>query len=222
MSKNRSSAASKEPKIIIRCEKCRQKLRIPLRGGKLHVTCPACRHEFDYASGEEFRLIIPTEVKGAVIGLVLIVLGLAVPSLLYSLHGNSPPAFATFVFMMMAPAGALLLIVSDILVVMNRKDIARFWPIGRIMVSGQGIAAYRKDGSTDVLIGWRQIKAIRLRYLKRMFWGLVETGREPAAVEFDLVDGSTLKMPLHLILKAKDRLRMVSTISRYVSFQTMA
>ena len=173
-------------------------------------------------ASEEFRLIMPTEVKGAITGLVLIALGIALPSLLYSQYGNSPPAFATFVFMMMAPAGALLLLVSGILVVMNRKDIARFWRIRRIVISNQGIAAHRKDGSADVQIGWRQIREIRVRSLKRMFLGLVGTGRETAAIEFDLADGSTLKIPVHLILKAKDRSRMVSALSRYVSFRPMA
>jgi phage FluMu protein Com len=210
-----------EPRIIIRCEKCKKRLRIPLRGGTLRVTCPACRHRFDYTSGEEFRTIVPRDVIGAVVALALIALGLAVPSLLYSLYGNSPPAAATFVSMMLVPAGVILLIVFGTFLLLSREDIARFWRIRRIVVSDHGIAAYRKDGSADVEIGWRQMEEIRVRQVKRAFLGLVQAGREPAAVEFALTDGKTLRIPLYLILKPKDRNRMVSALSRYVSFRPM-
>ncbi len=37
-----------ETKIIILCENCSQKLRIPRRNKKLRVICPICRHEFDF------------------------------------------------------------------------------------------------------------------------------------------------------------------------------
>lgn len=218
----KKNQSRQEPKIIIRCEKCKKRLRIPLRGGTLRVTCPACRHEFDYTSGEEFRLVIPTEVIGAIVGLVLIALGIALPTLFYSLYGNNPPAFATFVSMMLLPAGVLLLAVTGLLAFLSRKDIARFWRIRSIVISKQGIAAYRKDGSADIQIGWRQIREIRVRQVKRAFLGLVETGREPAAVEFDLTDGRTLRIPIYLILKPKDRNRMVSALSRYVTFRPMS
>jgi len=218
----KKSQSRNEPKIIIRCEKCKKRLRIPLRAGTLRVTCPACRHEFDYTSGEEFRVVIPTEVIGAAIGLALIVLGIALPTLFYSLYGNNPPAFATFVSMMMLPAGLLLLAVMGLLAFLSRKDIARFWRIRSIVISNRGIAAYRKDGSADVEIGWRQIREIRVRQIKRAFLGLVQAGREPAAIEFALNDGKTLTIPIHLILKAKDRNRMVSALSRYVSFRPVA
>lgn len=32
--------------VILRCPKCRAKLRLPRRRGKLAVTCPMCGHEF--------------------------------------------------------------------------------------------------------------------------------------------------------------------------------
>ena len=35
-------------KIIIVCENCSQKIRIPRQNNKLIVTCPTCRHEFKY------------------------------------------------------------------------------------------------------------------------------------------------------------------------------
>ena len=37
-----------EPKIIVTCTNCSQKLRIPMRNRKVTVTCPACHHEFEY------------------------------------------------------------------------------------------------------------------------------------------------------------------------------
>jgi phage FluMu protein Com len=218
----KKSQSRQEPKIIIRCEKCKKRLRIPLRGGKLRVTCPACRHEFDYTSGEEFRLVIPTEVIGAIAGLALIVVGLAVTSLENALPGNNLPSGVIFVSVIMVPAGALLLAVTGLLAFLSRKDIARFWRIRRIVISKQGIAAYRKDGSADIQIGWRQIREIRVRQVKRAFLGLVQAGREPAAVEFALTDGRTLRIPIYLILKPKDRNRMVSAFSRYVSFRPVA
>ena len=48
MSSNQPSQGSEETKIIITCEKCGQKLRVPLRKKNLHVACPNCRHEFNY------------------------------------------------------------------------------------------------------------------------------------------------------------------------------
>lgn len=45
---NPSQSAENEVKIIILCENCSQKLRIPKRKKKLRVTCPNCRHEFNY------------------------------------------------------------------------------------------------------------------------------------------------------------------------------
>lgn len=45
---NQPQFAENEVKIIILCENCSQKLRIPKRKKKLRVTCPTCRHEFNY------------------------------------------------------------------------------------------------------------------------------------------------------------------------------
>ncbi|MFB2835174.1 hypothetical protein [Floridanema evergladense] len=45
---NHPQFAETEVKIIILCENCSQKLRIPKRKKKLRVTCPTCRHEFNY------------------------------------------------------------------------------------------------------------------------------------------------------------------------------
>lgn len=45
---NHPQAAENEVKIIILCENCSQKLRIPKRKKQLRVTCPTCRHEFNY------------------------------------------------------------------------------------------------------------------------------------------------------------------------------
>lgn len=39
-----------EEKIVIECEYCFQKMRIPNRRTKIHVVCPTCRHEFEYSN----------------------------------------------------------------------------------------------------------------------------------------------------------------------------
>lgn len=48
MYRGQTTSPSQEVKIIVVCENCSQKLRIPRRTKKLRVTCPTCRHEFDY------------------------------------------------------------------------------------------------------------------------------------------------------------------------------
>jgi len=48
MSANQTSHNSGEEKIIIACEKCGQKLRVPSQKTNLHVACPKCGHEFNY------------------------------------------------------------------------------------------------------------------------------------------------------------------------------
>lgn len=50
MDPDQTSQSLDEKKIIILCEKCSQKLRIPLpeANKKLIVTCPKCRHSFEY------------------------------------------------------------------------------------------------------------------------------------------------------------------------------
>lgn len=42
------SQTKEDAKVIIACENCGQKLRVPLRKKNLHVACPACHHEFNY------------------------------------------------------------------------------------------------------------------------------------------------------------------------------
>jgi hypothetical protein len=43
-----SNPSNEETKIVIACENCGQKLRIPLRRKNLHIACPKCHHEFNY------------------------------------------------------------------------------------------------------------------------------------------------------------------------------
>ena len=48
MNSGQQSQSNQEAKIIVLCENCYQKLRIPRRPKKLRVTCPRCRHEFGF------------------------------------------------------------------------------------------------------------------------------------------------------------------------------
>ena len=45
---HQNSYPNSEPKVIIPCASCSQKLRIPMSTKKVIVTCPACRHKFEY------------------------------------------------------------------------------------------------------------------------------------------------------------------------------
>lgn len=68
-----------EAKIIIQCEKCAQRLRIPLRDETLHVRCPTCGHEFEFAR----RVRRPPRRRKFSLGslVVILIAGLAVYSL---------------------------------------------------------------------------------------------------------------------------------------------
>jgi hypothetical protein len=44
-------------KIVILCENCSQKLRVPRLEKKILVTCPTCKHQFDYSYVERDELI---------------------------------------------------------------------------------------------------------------------------------------------------------------------
>ncbi|MBK9926320.1 MAG: hypothetical protein IPP66_13650 [Anaerolineales bacterium] len=52
MNNNPTSQNYEEARIIIDCENCHRKLRIPRRNQKLHIVCPTCRYEFDYQYSE--------------------------------------------------------------------------------------------------------------------------------------------------------------------------
>lgn len=42
-----SDGASKtKRRLVISCEKCNKKLRVPMVEGKIKVTCPTCKHSF--------------------------------------------------------------------------------------------------------------------------------------------------------------------------------
>jgi hypothetical protein len=45
---NQTPQGREEVKIIITCENCGQKIRIPRRNKLIRVGCPKCKHEFDY------------------------------------------------------------------------------------------------------------------------------------------------------------------------------
>lgn len=75
-----------ETRIIIPCRNCSQKLRIPKCAGKLQITCPKCRHTFEYhhsapgllATGRRPLLI---GLAGSLVGFVMVELLRAAGSL---------------------------------------------------------------------------------------------------------------------------------------------
>lgn len=219
MNKNQSSHANAGAEIVLICGNCNQKLRVPRRRKKLHVTCPTCRYEFDHPEGDEFHLITPTELKGLILSSMMIIFGFGAGWVNDILPRPARPDILVSLSVCLIPIGAILFIVFGILALIARKDITRFGKIEKIVVSRAGITLYRKDASPDLVIYWRQVKTIKILGLKHLFWALIEIKREPTAIIFKLVDDSSFTIPLLLILKEKDRYRMVSTISRYVPFE---
>jgi hypothetical protein len=169
--------------------------------------------------GEEFFLITPTEIRGLRITLPLAFIGCGVFWLSGKLPLHSSLGGLSFIAFAAAVVGIIVSLVFGFLALFEEKDIARYSNIKKIIVSGQGVALYRRDDSVDLLLSWQQIKAVQVRGLKHMFLGVVETGQEPVAIVFDLVDGSSFTIPMHLILKESDRTRMVSVVSRFLPFR---
>ena len=48
MEQAQSTKSNDKINIVVLCETCSQKLRIPKRSKRLRVTCPTCKHEFNY------------------------------------------------------------------------------------------------------------------------------------------------------------------------------
>lgn len=205
--------SNKDVKIVVACPNCNQKLFIPHRSKKLRVTCPTCRYEFDYPDGEVFNLIIPTELKGLIASPIVLIVGSGIFSLFSILPKHSLPDILQLVSLCMIALGIILFVVFGILALVAIKDITRFRKIDKLVIARVGITLYRKDATTDLIIYWQQIKTLEIRGLKHLFGGIVETHREPVAIIIKLVDGSIFTIPLHLILKEKDRSRMVSAIN---------
>jgi hypothetical protein len=61
---------------IVVCENCRQKLRIPQSRAWIRVTCPTCRHEFNYRFVDRVSPVTCASSQDSVSGAILAVLGL--------------------------------------------------------------------------------------------------------------------------------------------------
>ena len=46
MRDERKTSGPTKDRLVISCEKCQKKLRVPKGVGKLKVTCPSCKHSF--------------------------------------------------------------------------------------------------------------------------------------------------------------------------------
>jgi hypothetical protein len=72
-----------DPKIIVTCDSCRQKLRIPRSRKRIQVTCPSCRHQFKYQyfglgiSSYSLRQLLKKENIRAIKPAAIALLGLA-------------------------------------------------------------------------------------------------------------------------------------------------
>lgn len=74
-----------DTKIIIRCRKCQQKLRIPFQDrNKLHVTCPECKNSFKF-NCQRYRLKIKLlfHIKNIVL-LLFLIINIVFPIYLFS------------------------------------------------------------------------------------------------------------------------------------------
>ena len=167
---------------------------------------------------QEFHLVIPTELKGMAICVVVALMGVVVGAIAPALPFYSQTrdilqavAFCTI------PGGIIAFVVLGILALIQIENIVNFWPVKKFVVSGAGISIVRKDGLSRTF-AWSQIRTIEMRGLKHMFVGLVETSREPVALILNLVDGTKFTFPLYVVLKQKDRVQMVRAIAGYLSF----
>ncbi len=93
-----------EEDIIIQCEYCSQKLRIPKRKNKLIVTCPKCRHEFRYRYFA-FGLSSSSQ-KPLYVGLVGGLVGFLVVETLESAHLFTGVSFVSALFSVLLVTGA--------------------------------------------------------------------------------------------------------------------
>ena len=65
-----------EGMTIVVCEQCRQKLRIPRSRVWIRVTCPTCRHKFNYHFVDRASPVMSVSSQDSVSGIILAVLGL--------------------------------------------------------------------------------------------------------------------------------------------------
>ena len=76
MSTNQAAQSFSGFMTSVVCENCRQKLRIPQSRTWIRVTCPTCRHEFNYRFVDREPPVIRASSQDSVSGAILAVLGL--------------------------------------------------------------------------------------------------------------------------------------------------
>ncbi|MGA2749202.1 MAG: zf-TFIIB domain-containing protein [Verrucomicrobiota bacterium] len=54
--------------ILLACPKCGQNLRIPAQAGRIHVTCPACREQWDWPKPAAFPKHFKAQALRAFVG----------------------------------------------------------------------------------------------------------------------------------------------------------
>ncbi len=166
---------------------------------------------------EEFHPTIPYEVNGIFISLVMIVVGLLVPSLDDLLSIYSLSAIMVLLLQMMIPTGVMLLIVFGISLLTIGESVFQFITVKRVLISSQGITFYNRGDNVSRMINWHEIKQVKFQGKKYTVLGLAEVGRTLVSIELSLIDGSNFKIPVESILKIPDRTRMAHIISFYTA-----
>ena len=169
---------------------------------------------------EEYYIITPTEVTGLKVFPIVFVIGIIILWLsdVLDLSGIVDAIFPAVAFIMIG-LGIVGFAVFGILALISYKDHSRFRYIRKIAVSGEGITLIKRNGTTERSIPWQSIDKVEMRGVISSFMGLVETDREPLGIILYLVDGSQFQIPVYLILKKRDRFRMVSEVFSRLSAQ---
>lgn len=159
---------------------------------------------------DEFYLKTPTELKGLAI-IPLIIVGAFV-----LLSSQIFPTEIEPILPLGICAGMAFFVMYAAFALWEWEPIMRFRQMKKIVISGYGIALYRKDGNTARLIRWQQINEGKFRGVRHLHIGLLETHSAPGSIILNLNDGSDFEIPLHMILTDEDHLGMVTAIGRYL------
>jgi hypothetical protein len=187
---------------------------VPLQG--VENTIDEGEDEEDEDSGE-YTLITPSVLKAVIISSIILIAGVLLKSVSILMPPSSEEQFLTVSGIVMIIAGITGFVVFGLMSLIESGDIIRFRPIHKIVLSQSGLTLIKKDQSIDLIISWKQIKTIQIHGITHLVLFVIQTSWEPLGLTLNLLDGSMYKIPLNTILKQKDCLRIIRTLSRYAS-----